>query len=73
MLQFDLKVLSLKASKNGKPSLVDICHFMTLPTAKSNSSGSLSKDEIVSDIMDKLIEELPDTSAAAVRDQHGYP
>ena len=30
MLQFDLKVLSLKASKNGKPSLVDICHFMTL-------------------------------------------
>ena len=71
MLQFDLKVLSLKASKNGKTSLVDICHFMTLPAAKSNSSGRLSKDEIVSNIMDKLIE-LPDTSAAAVRDQHGY-
>ena len=63
-LERDLKALLLKASKTGKLSLVDIAWFLTLQVGHA-SGGWFCKDDIASNIVDKLIGELPDSSAAA--------
>ena len=70
-LQFELQALLLKASKNGKLSLVDIAWFLTLQVGHE-SGGWFCKDDIVSNIVDKLIGKLPDTSAAASAPAMGF-
>ena len=63
-LERDLDALSQRTSTDGKPSLVDICLFLTLQV-RDASGERLRKDPMISNIVDKLIEQLPDTSAAA--------
>ena len=60
----ELDFLWLRRSRDGKPSLVDIAHFLTLPIAHSEGGG-LRKVDIISNIMDKLIGDLPDSNASA--------
>ena len=61
-LQSELNALSQRASKDGKPSLVDICLFLTLQV-RDASGERPRKEPMISNIVDKLIEQLPDTSA----------
>ena len=63
LISSEEEVLSLRASKDGKPTLVDISRFLTLQVGPA-SGGRFRKDDIISNIVDKLIEQLPDTSAA---------
>ena len=60
-----------KASYN-KPFLVDICHFLTLTVTGPNGTW-VRKAEMVSNIMDKLLEQLLETSAAAPAPAMGFP
>ena len=55
-----------------KPFLVDICNFLTLTVAGPNGNW-LSKEVMVSNIMDKLLEQLLETSAAAPAPAMGFP
>ena len=59
-----LNALSYRVSKDGKPALVDIGRFLTVQVG-SASGGWLRKEDIISNIVEKLIPELPDTSAAS--------
>ena len=61
-LRSELTALSQRTSKDRKPSLVDICRFLTLHVGAA-SGGGLRKEDMISIIVDKLIEQLPDTSA----------
>ena len=70
-LERDLDALSQRTSKDGKPSLVDICLFLTLPV-RDASGERLRKDPMISNIVDKLIEQLPDTSAASSTPAMGF-
>ena len=70
-LERDLDALSQRTSKDGKPSLVDICRFLTLQVGAA-SGGGLRKEDMVSIIVDKLIEQLPDTSAASSAPAMGF-
>ena len=70
-LERDLDALSQRTSKDGKPSLVDIGRFLTLQVG-SASGGWLRKEDIISNIVDKLIEQLPDTSAASSTPAMGF-
>ena len=69
--QFELKALVLEAGKDGKPSLVDLCRVLTLPVAHASGSW-LPKDTIVANIVDKLLGEVLDTSAAASAPSSGF-
>ena len=60
----ELDFLWLRGSRGGKPSLVDIAQFLQLPS-HTPGGKSLNKVDIISNIMDKLIGDLPDSSAAA--------
>ena len=62
-LESQLKELLHKTSKNGKPSVVDVCRFLTLPIGAA--SGGLGNQVMKANIIDKLIGDLPDSSAAA--------
>ena len=55
-----------------KPFLVDICNLLTLTTA-GPKGGMLGKSVMVSNIMEKLLEQLLDTSAAASAPAMGFP
>ena len=55
-----------------KPFLVDICNFLTLTTA-GPKGGMLGKSVMVSNIMEKLLEQLLDTIAAAPAPAMGFP
>ena len=70
-LERDLDALSQRTSKDGKPSLVDICRFLTLHVGAA-SGGGLRKEDMISIIVDKLIEQLPDTSAASSAPAMGF-
>ena len=70
-LQSELNALWQRGSKDGKPSLVDICRFLTLHVGAA-SGGGLRKDDMISIIVDKLIEQLPDTSAASSAPVMGF-
>ena len=70
-LRSELNALSQRTSKDGKPSLVDICRFLTLQVG-SASGGGLRKEDMISIIVDKLIEQLPDTSAASSAPAMGF-
>ena len=70
-LFFELKKLVVKNSKNLKPSLVDIARFQQLPVAHQEG-GQLRKEEIMPVIMDALMGELVDSSAAAPGPAMGF-
>ena len=55
-----------------KPFLVDICNFLTLTVTGPNGTW-VRKAEMVSNIMEKLLEQLLDTSAAAPAPAMGFP
>jgi len=60
----ELDFLWLRGSRGGKPSLVDIAQFLQLPS-HTPEGKSLKKVDIISNIMDKLIGDLPDSNASA--------
>ena len=59
----ELDALLQKERKHGKPSVEDVCRFLTLPIG--DTAGGLSGGVMKSNIMDKLLGDLPDSSAAA--------
>lgn len=67
----ELDFLWLRGSREGKPSLVDIARFLDLPTAYPEG-GWINKPDIISNIMDKLIGDLPDSSASASAPAIGF-
>ena len=69
-LFFELKKLVVKNSKNLKPLLVDIARFQQLSVA--HEGGQLRKEEIMAVIMDALMGELVDSSAAAPGPAMGF-
>ena len=69
-LESQLKELLHKKSKNGKPSVVDVCRFLTLPIGAA--SGGLDNQLMKANIIDKLIGDLPDSSAAASAPAMGF-
>ena len=62
-LESQVKELLHKKSKNGKPSVVDVCRFLTLPIG--DGKGGLDNKLMQANIIDKLIGDLPDSSASA--------
>ena len=69
-LESQLKELLHKKSKNGKPSVVDVCRFLTLPIG--DGKGGLDNKLMKANIIDKLIGDLPDSSAAASAPAMGF-
>ena len=65
-----LNTLNVKSTKNGKPSLRDIAGFLQLPIA--NDDGWLVGPNLKSNIVDRLIGNLPDSSAAASAPAMGF-
>ena len=63
-LQSQFKPLLHRRSKDGMPSVVDIAQFLKLPIAKREGGGIRNSDLKVN-IIEKLIGDLPDSSAAA--------
>ena len=70
-LFFELKNLVVRDSKNGKPSLVDIARFKQLAVGHQEGRW-LQRKEIVPVIMDALMGELVDSSAAAPGPAMGF-
>ena len=70
LMFFELKNLVHKNTKNWKPSLVDIARFKQLPVGQQGRP--LKKDEIMPVIMDALMGELVDSSAAAPGPAMGF-
>ena len=58
-----LDTLLHRRSKNGKPSVADVCRFLTLPTG--DGGGWVKCDVMKANIIDKLIGDLPDSNASA--------
>ena len=65
-----LDALLKKKMKNGTPSVEDVCRFLTLPIG--DTQGGLSGGVMKSNIMDKLLGDLPDSSAAASAPAMGF-
>ena len=63
-LQSQFKSLLRRRSKDGKPSVVDIAQFLKLSIAKPEG-GWLRTPDLILNIIQKLIGDLPDSSAAA--------
>ena len=70
-LHKELDFLWLRGSRDEKPSLVDIAQFLQLPS-HTPGGKSLNKVDIISNIMDKLIGDLPDRSASASAPAIGF-
>ena len=71
LMFFELKNLAVRDSKNGKPSLVDIARFKQLPVGHQEGRW-LKRQEITPVIMDALMGELVDSSAAAPGPAMGF-
>jgi len=69
-LESQVNTLNVKSTKKGKPSLRDIAGFLQLPIA--NDDGWLVGPNLKSNIVDKLIGDLPDSSAAASAPAMGF-
>ena len=69
-LESQVNTLNVKSTKNGKPSLRDIAGFLQLPIA--NDDGWLVGPNLKSNIVDELIGDLPDSSAAASAPEMGF-
>ena len=63
-LQSQFKPLLHRRSKDGMPSVVDIAQFLKLPIAK-REGGGIRNSDLILNIIEKLIGDLPDSSAAA--------
>ena len=63
-LQSQFKGLVHKKSKDGKPSAVGISQFLGLPIGHPGGGG-LKRGELISNIINKLSGDLPDSSASA--------
>ena len=63
-LQSQFKPLLQRSSKDGKPAVVDIARFLKLPIAK-REGGGIRNSDLKLNIIEKLIGDLPDSSAAA--------
>ena len=70
-LQSQFKLLSHRRSKDGKPSVVDIAQFLKLSIAKPEG-GWLRMSDLILNIIEKLIGDLPDSSAAASAPAMGF-
>ena len=70
-LFFELKKLVVRDSRNGKPSLVDIARFKQLPVGHEHGRW-LKRDETMPVIIDALMGELVDSSAAAPGPAMGF-
>ena len=70
-LHKELDFLWLRGSRDEKPSLVNIAQFLQLPS-HTPGGKSLNKVDIISNIMDKLLGDLPDSSAAASAPAMGF-
>ena len=70
-LQSQLKPLLHRSSKDGKPSVVEIARFLKLAVAK-REGGGIRNSDLRLNIIEKLIGDLPDSSAAASAPAMGY-
>ena len=70
-LQSQFKPLLHRRSKDGKPSVVDIAQFLKLSIAKPEG-GWLHMPDLILDIIEKLIGDLPDSSAEASAPAMGF-
>ena len=70
-LESQFKGLVRKKSKDGKPSVVGIAQFLKLPIGHPGGGG-LKRGELISNIINKLIGDLPDSSAAASAPAMGF-
>ena len=69
-LQSQFKPLLHRSSKDGKPAVVDIARFLELPIAKRE--GGIRNSDPKLNIIEKLIGDLPDSSAAASAPAMGF-
>ena len=70
-LQSQFKALCHKNSKDGKPSVVDIARFLKLPIGH-REGGGIRNPDLILNIIEKLIGDLPDSSAAASAPAMGF-
>ena len=63
-LESQFKGLLHRKTKNGKPSVVDIARFLEFPIAHPQG-GWIGKEDLTPNIIETLIGDLPDSSAAA--------
>ena len=70
-LQSQFKPLLHRSSKDGKPAVVDIARFLKLSVAKPEG-GWLRMSDLILNIIEKLIKDLPDSSAAASAPAMGF-
>ena len=70
-LQSQFKPLLHRSSKDGKPAVVDIARFLKLSVAKPEG-GWLRMSDLILNIIEKLIGDLPDSSAAASAPAMGF-
>ena len=70
-LQSPFKALCHKSSKDGKPSVVDIARFLKLSIGYPEGGG-LRNPDLIRNIIDKLLGDLPDSSAAASAPAMGF-
>ena len=70
-LESQFKGLVHKKSKDGKPSVVGIAQFLKLPIGHPGGGG-LQRGPLISDIINNLIGDLPDSSAAASAPAIGF-
>ena len=70
-LESQFKGLVHKKGKDGKPSVVGIAQFLKLRIAHPGGGG-LQRGPLISDIINNLIGDLPDSSAAASAPAIGF-
>ena len=70
-LQSQFKALCHKNSKDGKPSVVDIARFLKLPIGH-REGGGIRNPDLILNIIEKLIGDLLDSSAAASAPAMGF-
>ena len=70
-LQSQFKPLLHRSSKDRKPAVVDIARFLKLSVAKPEG-GWLRMSDLILNIIEKLIKDLPDSSAAASAPAMGF-
>ena len=70
-LQSQFKPLLHRSSKDGKPAVVDIARFLKLPIGH-REGGGIRNPDLILNIIEKLIGDLPDSSAAASAPAMGF-
>ena len=70
-LQSQFKPLLHRSSKDGKPAVVDIARFLK-PSVAKREGGWLDMPDVKLNIIEKLLGDLPDSSAAASAPAMGF-